>query len=81
MALANLHPEDIKAALRKQFRSVAAFERSNDLPAKSVSDLLRGRKSARVEKAVIISITSDSEFSDDSRETATSHRKNAGGVV
>ncbi|PZO87916.1 MAG: hypothetical protein DI623_13720 [Sphingomonas sanxanigenens] len=47
-----MHPEDLKAAIRKRFRSVAQFERINDLPTKSVNDLLRGRKSQRVTDAI-----------------------------
>jgi lambda repressor-like predicted transcriptional regulator len=43
-----LHREDIKAELRKRFGSVAAFEREKNLPNKSVHEILRGRKSARV---------------------------------
>lgn len=50
--LATQHPEDIKAALRKRYRSVAAFEREKGLPAKSVTEVLRGRKSARVSTAI-----------------------------
>lgn len=46
------HREDIKAAIRKEFGSVAAFEREHSLPAKSVTDFFRGRRSERVERAV-----------------------------
>lgn len=49
----HLHREDIKARLRKRFRSVTAFERAKGLPAKSVSDVLRGRSSAATERAII----------------------------
>ena len=44
--------EDIRCAIRKRFGTVAAFERANALPAKSVSDIFRGRKSARVQQAI-----------------------------
>lgn len=76
-----LHPEDIKAVLRKAHGSVAAFERHNNLPEKSVSDLLRGRTNFRVEKAVTAELTkagvSESEVSDDSARRKRSHRLNA----
>ena len=45
-----MHPEDIKAALRKRFGSVFAFEDAHDLPRKSVSDFLRGRANQRVKE-------------------------------
>jgi lambda repressor-like predicted transcriptional regulator len=48
----SMHREDVKAELRKRFGSVAAFERSRNLPAKSVNEILRGRKSARVADAI-----------------------------
>ncbi|WP_288457817.1 helix-turn-helix domain-containing protein [uncultured Sphingomonas sp.] len=81
MALAHMHKEDIKAALRKRFGSVAAFERSRGLPEKSVTDLLRGYASARVEKAVVDAISGavpdQSEVSDDNSTIAPAHRLNA----
>jgi lambda repressor-like predicted transcriptional regulator len=52
MELATMHPEDVKAGLRKRFGTVRSFERANDLPRHSVTDLLRGRRSERVAKAV-----------------------------
>lgn len=85
MALARIHPEDIKAGIRKRYGSVAAFERCNDLPAKSVSDLLRGRVSARVEDAIKKALKkaplkrSESELSDITTAGRRTHRINAGG--
>lgn len=76
--LASMHREDVKAALRKKFGSVTAFEHALGLPDKSVHDLLRGRKSARVEKAVNVVINSiESEDSDHSQEIGSAHRLNA----
>lgn len=46
------HPEDIKAAIRKRYRSFGRFELAENLGKNSVADLLRGRKSARTESAV-----------------------------
>jgi len=39
-----IHPEDIKSALRKRYRSLAAFERAHKLSQRSVTDVLLGRK-------------------------------------
>lgn len=63
-ALTRMHKEDVKASLRKQFGSVAAFERTRNLPEKSVTDLLRGYTSARVRKAVEDAIAAQSDDSD-----------------
>lgn len=46
------HPEDIKADLRKRFRSIAAFERAYGLPERSVKDVLRGRSRPKVALAI-----------------------------
>jgi lambda repressor-like predicted transcriptional regulator len=42
------HPEDIKAEIRKRYRSVAAFERRFQLPERSVKDVLRGKSRPRI---------------------------------
>ena len=52
MLLANMHREDVVAAIRKRFGSVAKFERELGLPIKSVNEVLRGRPNARVSEAV-----------------------------
>lgn len=77
MPLAGMHREDVKAELRKRFGSVAAFERQHGLPLKSVTDLLRGQSSARVERAVTEAIFPKSEVSDDSGNGHAAHRLNA----
>jgi lambda repressor-like predicted transcriptional regulator len=46
------HPEDIKAALRKRYKSVAAFERACGLPSRSVKDVLIGKSRPRVAHAI-----------------------------
>lgn len=62
-----MHPEDIKAELRKRFGTVFAFEDAANLPRKSVSDFLRGRSSRRVRDAIDETIKpSKSEKSDNS---------------
>jgi lambda repressor-like predicted transcriptional regulator len=50
--IATMHREDVKAGIRKLFGSVAAFERIEGLPTKSVNEVLRGRANARVSKAI-----------------------------
>jgi lambda repressor-like predicted transcriptional regulator len=52
MDIHDLHPVDVKAAIKKRFGSVAAFERLKKLPENGVHDVLRGRTSERVSKAV-----------------------------
>ena len=52
MTIATMHREDVKAALRKSYGSIFAFERACDLPRKSVSDVLRGRPNQRVATAI-----------------------------
>lgn len=38
-----MHREDVKAAIRKRFGSLKAFERAENLPLKSVSGVLAGQ--------------------------------------
>lgn len=47
-----MHKEDIKAAIRRRYGTVIAFEQAQSLPAGSVKDVLRGRSSARTEGAI-----------------------------
>lgn len=50
--LPGLHYEDIKASIRKKYRTISAFEVAHGLPLKSVNKLTRGHKSSRVLDAV-----------------------------
>ncbi len=52
MMLDLMHPEDVKAAIRKRYGTISRFIEERDLPATGVSDLLRGRTSRRVREAV-----------------------------
>lgn len=52
MHYTDFHTEDVKAAIRKRFGSLAKFEREHGLPVESVTNLLRGQKSARVAAVV-----------------------------
>lgn len=80
MELATMHPEDVKAALRKQFGTVRDFERANALPRNSVSDLLRGKASARVANAIESALdvfnpdAPQSDLSDSNANGAGTHR-------
>lgn len=75
-----MHPEDIKAAIRKRFGSVFAFEDAHDLPRKSVSDFLRGRSNQRVKDAIakILPSVDGADLSDCSCELADAHCLNGG---
>lgn len=52
MTFDQMHPEDVKAEIRKKYGSIKAFVQAKGLPQTSVSDLFRGRTSARVKDAV-----------------------------
>ena len=47
-----MHPEDIKAGLRKLHGTVKAFEAARELAADSVRDVLRGKSSRRTAEAI-----------------------------
>jgi lambda repressor-like predicted transcriptional regulator len=59
MTIASMHREDVKAALRKSYGSIFAFERARHLPRKSVSDVLRGRPNQRVVSAIETALNGD----------------------
>ncbi|TKW74916.1 MAG: transcriptional regulator [Staphylococcus hominis] len=85
MLLASLHPEDIKAALRKKHRTIDAFARSRGLKPQAVADWLRGRTSAPVATAIADELglsahqeqSSESMKVDDSGSLPDVHRLNA----
>lgn len=52
MTRRTMHKEDIKGRLRKKHGTLKAFELVKGLPPTSVKDVLRGRASARVERAI-----------------------------
>ena len=54
-----VHPEDVKAAIRKAFGSLAAFEAAHGLAARSVTDVLRGKTSSRTADAIATLIGCD----------------------
>lgn len=77
MRASDWHPEDLKAALRKRFGSVFAFEDAQGLPRKSVSDFLRGRPNGRVAKTIDECLTPKADLSDDSVGADDAHRLNS----
>jgi hypothetical protein len=80
MLSATSDKEDVKAALRKRFGSVFAFEDAAKLPRKSVSDFLRGRPNQNVATAINNALTpsAQSDLSDDSTARPDAHRLIAG---
>jgi lambda repressor-like predicted transcriptional regulator len=80
MTVTSMHPEDVKAGLRKRFGTIANFERAKGLPRASVTDLLRGRPSARVLEAVEDALNTpeppapQSDLSDSSANDDGAHR-------
>ncbi len=46
------HVEDIKAAIRKKHKSIAAFERQLGLPSRSVKDVLQGKSRPVIARAI-----------------------------
>lgn len=78
MLVDQMHPEDVKAALRKRFGSVANFVAVRQLPTTGVSDLFRGRTSQRVRDAVeeVLREQAGSIIMDSSSAKPASHRLN-----
>lgn len=84
-----LHREDIKAAIRKEYGSLLAFEQALGLPVNSVTDVLRGRAVAQTRRAIaeLLKMPPDKLFTfkrrprssikaDDNAGDATAHRLN-----
>ncbi len=79
MLLEQMHPEDVKAAIRKRFGTVARFIEERNLPKTGVSDLFRGRTSRHVRDAVeeVLQAQAQSITLDDSETETGAHRLNA----
>ena len=58
VALTLTDKHGIKAEICRRYGSLAAFERAHSFPEKSVSDVLRGSSSARIERAIMDTINS-----------------------
>lgn len=79
MAVDQMHPEDIKAAIRKRFGTVGQFVEQKGLPKTGVSDLFRGRTSRRVREAVEAVIAQEKSIElDSSAKRGAARRKTAG---
>jgi hypothetical protein len=80
MLLDRMHPEDVKATLRKRFGSVSKFVEAHGLPETGVSDLFRGRTSRRVREAVegVLQQEAESMDLDSSPVRRRAHRQNGG---
>ncbi|MBU6167044.1 MAG: hypothetical protein KGQ52_13090 [Alphaproteobacteria bacterium] len=84
MSYHSFHAEDVKAAIRKRFGSLAKFEMEHGFPPKSVSAVLRGATSARIgaaldavmvlERATVL--LKSSEFSGSTAMRRGAHRLN-----
>lgn len=70
-----MHPEDVKAAIRKKFGKISEFHRFYELPATGVHDILRGRTSARVEAAMdeVLAHARESTNVDSTADSAAQH--------
>ena len=82
-----IHREDIKAAIRKQFGSLLAFERIKQLGNRSTTDALMGRRRPSTAKAIADVVghnvsdlfpgVYESAIADDRPAKKNAHRKNA----
>lgn len=70
-----MHPEDVKAAIRKKFGTIGEFHRVYDLPATGLQDVLRGRQSQRIIDAVdeVLAEARESKKLDSSAESVAQH--------
>lgn len=88
MTIQSTHPEDIKAALRKKYGTLVAFERAKELPSNSARDVLRGKTVAKTAVAIADELETSvhvlfpgrflSLKRDDNTTDGTVHRLNAG---
>lgn len=82
MLIDRMHKEDVKAVIRKRYRTIGAFERAENLTKNSVAEVLRGRASRRTELAIERVLREQMKRGEsidpaDSAESPTSHRLNA----
>lgn len=81
MLLDQMHPEDIKAVLRKKFGTIVAFQERKGLPSTAVADLFRGRTSKPAREAVeaVLQENAESINLDDNGGGTAAHRLNEAG--
>lgn len=75
--LAGLHYEDIKASIRKKYKTLRAFERSHGLPKNSIHNHFRGFTSKRVRVAVerhLAAIVAPTALYDEAQSSTPSSR-------
>ncbi len=83
-----VHPEDIKATIRKRFGSLGSFEKARTLKARSVTDVLRGKRSRKTAQAIANEVGKSihelfpnqyaTANADCSSEASATHRQNGG---
>lgn len=86
MIRGKVHPEDVKAAIRKRFGSLGAFETQRGLKSRSVTDVLRGKPSRPTAVAIAEELNRPVQDlfpgkyapanADDSNTHAGAHRQN-----
>jgi len=74
MTLEMMHSEDVKTLLRKRYGTIRAFTEEHALPKTGVSDLFRGRTSARVREAVEKAVTESIKLDDSAVRPRTQRR-------
>lgn len=82
MTLQTMHPEDVKAAIRKAHGSQRNFERANNLALNAVSEVFRGRTSRPTTEAIeklLEEVARESIKLDDSAIATPTHRLNGRG--
>ena len=83
MAALAMHPEDIKAAIRKRHGSLAKFEQARGLKERSVTDVLRGKTSRPTAEVIAAELGHTLEslfpsaYADSSGGVRIVHRQNA----
>lgn len=70
-----IHPEDVKAAIRKRFGTIGEFHRAYGLPTTGLHDVLRGRASKRVSEAMdeVLAEEQDSKTLDSTADSTAQH--------
>ena len=70
-----MHPEDVKAVIRKKFGNISEFHRKYGLPSTGLHDVLRGRASSRVEEAMdeVLAAGRESTTVDSSADSTAQH--------
>ena len=89
MIRAKVHPEDVKATIRKRFGSLGRFEEERGLKRRSVTDVLRGKPSRPTAEAIANELGRpvhdlfpgkyQPANADGSNTHAAAHRQNGGG--